>query len=97
MTARLETIVRQKQLENAAAELVTARYPDTHARAIDSMIVLRMADQVLCLDLKASSRPLTRHRLNVHAKMRRLGFRVVTCRSSLEVKMALPRRSSVAA
>jgi hypothetical protein len=92
MTARLETIIRQKQLERAAVDLVTARYPDTHARAIDSMIVLRMADQVLCLDLKASGRPLTRHRLSVHAKMRRLGFRVVTCRSSLEVKMAIPRQ-----
>lgn len=97
MTARLETIVRQKQLENAAAEIITARYPETHARAIGGMIVLCTPGRVICLDLKASGHPLSRRRLNQHAKMRRLGYRVITCKSTLEVKMALPRQSSVAA
>lgn len=97
MTARLETIIRQKQLENAAAEIITARYPETHARAIAGMIVLRTPGKVICLDLKASGRPLSRIRLNRHAKMRRLGFTVVTCSSSIEVKMVLPRMASIAA
>lgn len=88
MTARLETIIRQKQLENSAAAIIGCRYPETHARVIEGMIILRTPGKVICLDLKASGRPLSRMRLNRHAKMRRLGYRVVTCRSTLEIWQA---------
>jgi hypothetical protein len=93
MTARLETIVRQKQLERDAVDLVTARYPSTQAGAVNGMIVLRTVDHVLCIDLKASAAPLTQHRLNEHARLRRKGFKVLTARSAFEVQMALPRAS----
>ncbi len=96
MSPRLDTVVRQKQLENAAAEIITARYPETQARAIGGMIVLRTPGRVICLDLRASSRPLTQRRLNHHAKMRRLGYRVITVRSTVEVKMAISRASVAA-
>ena len=89
MSARPETIIRQKFLQRDATTILSERFSSDQVGMVGSMAVVRAAGQVLCLDLRASQHPQSRRRLAQHGQLRKKGFKVATVHTVCELQLAL--------
>lgn len=89
MSARLDTIVRQKLLQRDAANILCEHFAQESIGAVGSMLVVKADRQVLCLDLQVSQRPPSKRRLEQHSRIRRKGWKVATVRTVVELRLAL--------